>query len=131
TIRRYCLHTIRLLLIKEVNIPGVAIPGTILIGNELVAWLAWGQNVTLRTRVVELGDLSFRINLEVIIVILQDNRLIISVGSATRRWYLCLTDRRIACWRYTLHSTWGNAHAIQQGYRVSLPVTCLLGMRKR
>ena len=131
TQRCYCLHRIRLLLIKKIDIPGVEIQGTILISNELVACLPGGKNVTLRTHVVELGDLSFRINLEVIIVILQDSCLIISVGSATRRWYLCLTDCRIACWRYNLHSTWGNAHAIQQGYRVSLPVSCLLGMRKR
>src|SRR5205814_3118600 len=57
THRCYCLHRIRLLLIKEIDIPGVEIQGTILIGNELVACLPWSKNFTLYTPVVESVDL--------------------------------------------------------------------------
>src|SRR5579864_5763275 len=102
--RCYSSYWVRLLLIKEINIPGVEIQGTILIGDKLVACLPRGKNVTLCTHVVELADLSLRIEPKVIIIIVQDDCLFVSVGSATRREDLCLASTRIAGCRYNLHS---------------------------
>src|SRR5260221_8796080 len=92
----YCPHCIRLLLIKEINIPGIEIQGTIFIGDQLIACLTGSKNVTPCTHIVESADLSLCINPEAIILILQDNLLIISIASATPGRYLRLTSLHIA-----------------------------------
>src|SRR5258708_18086622 len=81
----YCSHWIRLLLIKEINIPGIEIQWAILIGDKLITCLPWNKNVTLCTLIIESADLTLLINPEVIIRILQDECLIISVCSAPCR----------------------------------------------
>src|SRR5260370_8835947 len=54
----YSSYRVRLLLIKEINIPGVQIQGTILIGDKLIACLPRGKNVTLSTHAVYPADSS-------------------------------------------------------------------------
>src|SRR2546421_5535336 len=135
--RCYISYRVRLLLVKEIDIPGIEIQGTILISNKLVAWLPGSKNITFCTYVVELADLSLRIDAEVIILIVQDDCL--RVGKSTlysvecrfigHVGYLFLTGPRIAGCRNDPHSAWGNAHTIQQEHRVPLPVSCLLGGR--
>src|SRR5260370_31158896 len=65
----YSSYRVRLLLIKQINIPGVEIQRTILIGDKLIACLPGGKNVTLCTHVVEPADLSLRIDPKLIILI--------------------------------------------------------------
>ena len=124
-------HRVRFLFIKEINIPGVKIQGTILVSDKLVACLPGGKNVALDALVVEPADLSLRVDPELIILILQDDGLFISVGSASSGQYLRLTAPRIgSCW-YDLHPAGGKAHTIQQEHCIPLPVARLLVMRKR
>src|SRR5262245_6136374 len=85
THRCYKLHWIRLLLVKEINIPGIEIQGTIFIDDKLVARLLRGKNVTFCTHIVEPADLSLRIDVEVIVLVLQDDCFFISIASATSR----------------------------------------------
>src|SRR5258708_5483443 len=134
----YSLYRVRLLLIKEINIPGVEIQGTVLIGDKLIACLPRGKNVTLCTHVVEPADLSLRIDPKVIILIAQDDCLradkslyVPDESALYTVEYLCFTGPRMAACRYDLHPTWGHAHTIQQEHRIPLPISCLLGMWKR
>src|SRR5260370_38677250 len=75
--RCYSSHRVWFLLIKEINIPGVEIQRTILIGHKLIACLPRGKHVTLCTHVVESANLSLRINPKGIILIVQGDCLFI------------------------------------------------------
>src|SRR6185312_2046099 len=90
TQRCYFLHRIRLLLIKEVNIPGIEIKGPVLISNKLVACLPGSKDFTSCMPVIKSANLSLRVDAKDIILILHGNRLSIRVCITTCRRYLRL-----------------------------------------